>query len=174
MYLRQDVKGAGADLAEPAHDDTAAGRREVVPVAVKDGVLEEGERGLKAHLGKGTDVTLKPDAVEGRKAAVTRHEVADQVQVPGVHADAVTTEDATELLDDIVPRRLNAVHPQHGRDVVRLDAVGVDEVAVLLHRLEVDAVRVHHRPLHLLARVEIADRVIGHERAGADARYLLY
>jgi hypothetical protein len=89
-HLRQDIKRACAHRAELANHDPAGRRRQAVPVAVEDSILEEADRrfclnisallrGYKhnciggltvAHLGKGADVARQADAVEGRETTV--------------------------------------------------------------------------------------------------------
>ena len=49
-HAGEDIKGSGARHAELAHDDSARGCHERVPVPVEDRVAEEADRGFYCHV----------------------------------------------------------------------------------------------------------------------------
>ncbi|KAK5635028.1 hypothetical protein RRF57_010740 [Xylaria bambusicola] len=134
MELGQNVERARSNLTESAHDDTAARGGEVVPVPIEERVLEEGQGRLKTHFRERTDVALETITVEWSERAIPCHVVADEVQMTLVDADTVTVEHTSEFEDDALSRRFHSVYPQDSGDIVGLDGVGINEVAIFLHR----------------------------------------
>lgn len=135
----QNVKSARADASNAADNDTRAGTPQIIPIAVEDGIAQEANSGLEAHLHKGADGALEAGATEGRKAAALGHKVGDEVEVAVVNADAVAFEDGVHFSHDGRPARFHAVKGEHGMDVVGEDLVRVEDRLISVHGAQVDA-----------------------------------
>ncbi|KAI6773531.1 hypothetical protein HG531_000380 [Fusarium graminearum] len=137
--LRQNIETTSANLSKSAHHQPTTRCREVIPVTIQYSILEKSQCRLETHLGERTDVTLETHSVEWCETTVPCHVVTDQVQVAVVDLDTVGAEDTIQLIDNVLSSCLDTVNLQDSCDVVGLDVVGVDEIAVLLHSLQVDA-----------------------------------
>ena len=80
----EDVERPRPELPCPSHDKSRARSSQVVPISVKDGVLEKGYGGLETHFGEGTGAGLQAVPVEGHVVSTPRHVVGNQVEMAEV------------------------------------------------------------------------------------------
>src|SRR6478735_3219140 len=136
--LRQNIETTSAHFSKSAHYQPTTGCRQIIPVTIQYSILKESQSRLETHLGERTDIALETHSVEWRETTTSGHMVANQVQVSFVDGNTVRIEDTKQFSNNVVPSCLNTIDLQNGGNVIGLDAIRVNKIAVPLHGLQVD------------------------------------
>jgi hypothetical protein len=134
------VHHTGARLNRSANDDATTRGREVVVLAVQDGIANEGHGHLEARLEQRTRAVGDTRAVERPETAIGSLVVGDEVEMAHRDANTVCLENASHLSDDRCTCRFNTVVVQQGANVVGVDPVEIDPTkAEIPDALQIDA-----------------------------------
>ena len=122
-----------------AHDKFRTRIGKTVRITGKYRLREEGTGSFKAHLGKWINIGIYADSIERLVSTLKGHVVGNERQMTRINLDTIDTENRRDFLADCRTCSFNTVTLADCVNVVGVDRVQVNLVAIVYKPVKVDA-----------------------------------